>query len=56
LRAAPRDVCVAKLLRDLANKTVAEEFGEPLDLQRKTIGPRNGRAVLLAIDREAVAD
>ena len=56
LRAAPVDVFVAELWRDFGHETITEEFGEPLDLKREAVGPSNGRAVLLAIDRKAVAD
>ena len=43
-------------LRDVGDQPITEEFGEPLDFEREAVGTSNRRAVLFAIDREAVAD
>jgi hypothetical protein len=56
LRAAPHDVAVAGFLGDFGDKFIAPIFGKPLNFERESIGARDGRTVLFAIDRKAVAD
>ena len=56
LSTAPFEVFVATFRRDFGDQSITEEFSKPFDFKREPVGTRNGRAVLLAVDRKAVAD